>query len=706
MVGPGRALTLVAPLRRAAGLRPFLPRALFLAVVALLSSSGCRSSATSILLRVDAEEGFPRPDELRLSIYSGRGVEVSGRRVPEEGSPTLPGEVLLQPSSAAAGRLRVHLQAVTVGSVVGEGAVVVETRDGEQVEARLTLSQGRLSDADGDGVPDVVDSCPVWPNPDQGACGADDDGGGADGSVDGAPAGDAGGGADTWPAPDTVDCDEDRDKHRSRLCGGLDCDDENPAVHPGQAEGPLGTATCADGLDNDCDGQKDDKDTGCWSCQQDGDCADGNPCTADSCVGGACQNPPANPGKACNDGLYCTVNDVCLSGVCGGAPRDCGGAAPACQAGSCDEAKQACVYKPVPDGSSCDDANPCTQGEACSAGACKPPGPVSEAIELVNVSFGTDRATRIDAQGKLHTAYYDKLGKRLRYATNASGSWKAETVDSSSSDVGQWPAVALDAKGQPHIAYLDAASGTLKHAVKSSGWSLSTIAGGAAGHTSIDVDKSGKFHISFLRQGTLWYATGKPQSWTLDQVDKTPGTGLMTSLAVDAAGRAHIAHGEGTPPFGATKLRYTTNSPAGVWTSQTPAPLAKAHGSFPSIAVAPSGDVHISHYPEEAGPLYLTSRVKGAWKTESPDPTGDVGSFSTIELDSKEHAHIAYRGITNKELRYATNAGGAWKVQILYATGNSGRWASMTRAPSGTIHIIFEDDNVPQLRHFAFSACP
>jgi hypothetical protein len=338
---------------------------------------------------------------------------------------------------------------------------------------------------------------------------------------------------------------------------------------------------------------------------------------------------------------------------------------------------------------------------------CKAPGPLSEAIELVNVRFVTDRATRLDNNDKLHTAYYDKVGKRLRYATNASGSWKAETVDQSSADVGQWPAVAVDGKGQPHVAYLDAASGTLKHAVKGlTGWSVSTVSGSAAGHTSIDVDTSGGFHVSFLRQGTLWYATGKPKSWTLVQVDKTPNTGLMSSLAVDKAGKVHIAHGEGIPPFGATKLRYTTNSPAGKWATQTPASLAKAHGSFPSIAVSPSGDVHISHYPEEAGPLYLTSRVKGVWKSESPDPTGDVGSFSSIELDSKGGVHIAYRGITMKELRYATNASGAWKVQILYPNGNSGRWTSMTRAPSGTIHIIFEDDNVPQLRHFAFSACP
>ena len=44
-----------------------------------------------------------------------------------------------------------------------------------------------------------------------------------------------------------------------------DCLDTNPAVNPGAREGPLGSPTCADGLDNDCDGLVDAIDTlDCW----------------------------------------------------------------------------------------------------------------------------------------------------------------------------------------------------------------------------------------------------------------------------------------------------------------------------------------------------------------------------------------------------------------------------------------------------------
>ena len=57
--------------------------------------------------------------------------------------------------------------------------------------------------------------------------------------------------------------DADGDGYVSEGCAGNDCDDGDPAVHPGATEGPWGDPTCGDGADNDCNGFADGADPQC-----------------------------------------------------------------------------------------------------------------------------------------------------------------------------------------------------------------------------------------------------------------------------------------------------------------------------------------------------------------------------------------------------------------------------------------------------------
>ncbi len=97
------------------------------------------------------------------------------------------------------------------------------------------------------------------------------------------------------------------------------------------------------------------------------DCDDGNPCTTDTCdLAGGCLNlPNTNP---CDDGNLCTPKDVCKSATCiGSGTLACADGNP-CTDDSCSPDK-GCQF--VPNQAQCDDGNACTLDDACTAGACK-----------------------------------------------------------------------------------------------------------------------------------------------------------------------------------------------------------------------------------------------------------------------------------------------------------------------------------------------
>ena len=116
------------------------------------------------------------------------------------------------------------------------------------------------------------------------------------------------------------------------------------------------------------------------ACSSDIDCNDGNPCTTDVCVNPGtvdayCQNTAVADGTTCDDGKFCTVNDVCTAGVCGGVARDCSDGI-ACTVDSCDEAVKACVN--TPNNALCDDGLYCNGAETCNAASgCQAGTPVN-----------------------------------------------------------------------------------------------------------------------------------------------------------------------------------------------------------------------------------------------------------------------------------------------------------------------------------------
>ena len=75
-------------------------------------------------------------------------------------------------------------------------------------------------------------------------------------------------------------------------------------------------------------------------------------------------------GISCDDGNWCSVNDQCLSGSCSGSVRDCSSAGNQCNIGSCNEQTDNCVATPKQDETGCNDGLFCTVNDQCLSGSC------------------------------------------------------------------------------------------------------------------------------------------------------------------------------------------------------------------------------------------------------------------------------------------------------------------------------------------------
>ncbi len=95
-------------------------------------------------------------------------------------------------------------------------------------------------------------------------------------------------------------------------------------------------------------------------------CDDKNSCTVDSCdpTTGCVYTPTS--GATCDDGDFCTVNDVCTVGVCGGTANACDDGN-ACSVDTC--ASGTCTHGNAVDGTPCGTFDGCT-GDFCTAGTC------------------------------------------------------------------------------------------------------------------------------------------------------------------------------------------------------------------------------------------------------------------------------------------------------------------------------------------------
>ena len=129
--------------------------------------------------------------------------------------------------------------------------------------------------------------------------------------------------------------DYDNDGFIGGQCDGDDCDDEDPAVHPGAEE------ICENTIDDDCDGFADTYDTDCGECDDDSDGYDD-----EACGGADCDDTDPD--------IYPGADEICDNGI----DDDCDGLVDGLDPDCCDDADGDGVTDETCGGYDCDDSDP------------------------------------------------------------------------------------------------------------------------------------------------------------------------------------------------------------------------------------------------------------------------------------------------------------------------------------------------------------
>jgi chitodextrinase len=329
---------------------------------------------------------------------------------------------------------------------------------------------------------------------------------------------------------------------------------------------------------------------------------------------------------------------------------------------------------------------------ALSARACTV---TSWTITLINGQgfLGLWPSIAVDSTDKAHVSYYENISVgpsqwigELRYATNASGSWIADTIDSPGYEGGS-TSIALDSTDNVHISFIVYPLGGLKYTTNASGiWLTETIDTNVnVIDSSIAIDSENNVHISYNANANLKYITNALGVWASQNLYSIGVvTSGSTSIALDSTDNVHISFLDYTNG----DLKYFTDS-SGSWVVNTIDSVGDL-GVYSSIAVDAADNVHISYYDSTNGDLKYATNTSGIWVTDIVDSQGDVGEFTSIAVDSAHNVHISYYDSSNESLKYAANSSGIWERYIMENGSGIEGHTSIAVDSTDKIHIIYQ----------------
>lgn len=303
-------------------------------------------------------------------------------------------------------------------------------------------------------------------------------------------------------------------------------------------------------------------------------------------------------------------------------------------------------------------------------------------IETVDTSgFAQFTTMQVDNSGNVHVAYVpDVEGHPLKYAywDHAVKKWFTMEV----TKIASFSTLVLDSKQRPHISFADHGTGRgarLRHAEwDGAKWKIAPIniqpGTVVAYYTGMGLDANDNPFFSFYDyadRNESFRLRLRAVSWVQDHweartVDGQGGSGKFNSLAVDSAGRPHIAYANVKSET--SGLRYA------VWNGKSwDAEIIEGVAGSPVpifavvLVVDKNNNPHIAYSQVQTGIVKYATKIGGKWVTQPVDAVKGVAypDRNGLVLDSKGNPYISYYDSKAGILKVAHRERGKWMVETL-----------------------------------------
>lgn len=289
-------------------------------------------------------------------------------------------------------------------------------------------------------------------------------------------------------------------------------------------------------------------------------------------------------------------------------------------------------------------------------------------------------ALAIDGAGRIFIAALDD-GRPTLYARQPGGIWQAMPLPLPAGMVEV--TIALGDDGWPVVlaAFGSSQEKPLFYVARQgpAGWSAEAVAteSPASDGSQLAIDGTGQPVVAYSQFDLteIWLARRTAAGWRHERV-ATGCVLLNKSLAVDAAGMAHVAYSDNCDH----QLTYTREGANG-WVSL---PVAD-DGLAPSLALDAAGQPRIAYKDAEGGQMYAERRG-AVWDLYQVQAGEDAGWYNTLVLDAAGTPHIAS---VKDDLYYATNPGGGWQVTQVADNRWAGRTNALALFADGTPVVVY-----------------